>query len=147
MVFGIKERGGRVRTVHVPDAKGTTLRPIILSNTRPGTTLMTDISHAYTQMRKHMRHETVNHHIEYVKLGTDIHTQGIEGYWSILKRGINGTFHHVGVGYLGQYLHEFDFRFNSRKVTDAERFASLMGQTQGRLEWFCHTDQPENPFA
>ena len=56
-------------------------------------------------------------------------------------------FHHVGEHYLDQYLREFDFRFNRRKISDAERFASLMGQTRGRLTWYCRAAQPENPYA
>ena len=71
----------------------------------------------------------------------------LRGYWSILKRGLYGVFQHVGEGYLGQYLAEFEYRFNRRKVSDAERLAALMAQTQGRLLWFCQTPQPENPHA
>ena len=145
VVFGIRERGGRVRTIHVPDAKGTTLRPLLRQNLDPKAHLMTDTHPAYRGIKKYVHHDMINHEIEYVR-GT-IHTQGIEGYWSLLKRGIYGTFHHVGVGYLGHYLHEFDYRANYRKVSDAERFAALMGQVQGRVQWFCRTAQPENPFA
>lgn len=145
VVFGIKERGGRVRSIHVPEAKARILRPIIFANVDPKARLMTDSHSAYKGIRRHMRHDMVNHDIEYVR--GDVHTQGIEGYWSLLKRGLHGTFHHVGVGYLGHYLHEFDYRFNQRKVSDAERFSALMGQIQGRVEWFCRNPQPENPFA
>ena len=77
----------------------------------------------------------------------DVHTQNIEGYWSILKRGVYGVFHHVGDGYLPQYLSEFEFRFNRRKISDVERFAALMSQTQGRILWYCQTPQPLNPHA
>ena len=76
-----------------------------------------------------------------------MHTQGIEGYWSILKRGVYGVFHHVGEEFLPMYLAEFEFRFNRRKMSDVERFAALMGQTQGRLLWYCRTPQPQNPRA
>ena len=77
----------------------------------------------------------------------EVHTQGIENYWSILKRGLYGTFHHVDAGYLARYLNEFEYRFNRRKISDAERFAALLGQTQGRVLWYCRTPQPENPHA
>ncbi len=146
VVFGIKERGGRVRSIVVPDAKARTLRPILYKNVAPNARLITDQAATYRQIKgQPFRHEMINHEIEYVR--GDVHTQGIEGYWSLLKRGLNGTFHHVGVGYLGHYLHEFDYRFNARKVSDAERFSALMAQVQGRIEWFCQTPQPENPFA
>jgi len=131
--------------MHVPDAKRKTLHPLILDNTAPGTHLMTDILPSYRGMARHMRHDMVNHEIEFVR--GDVHTQGIESYWAIVKRGLYGTFHHVGRDYLGHYLNEFDYRFNSRKVSDAARFSALMAQPQGRVLWFCETPQPENPFA
>jgi len=145
VVFGIKERGGRVRSIVVPDNKARTLRPLLHQHVDPSARLMTDQAAVYRTIKGHLHHEMINHEIEYVR--GDVHTQGIEGYWSILKRGLNGTFHHVGVGYLGHYLHEFEFRFNSRKTSDAERFSALMAQMQGRVEWFCQNPQPENPFA
>jgi hypothetical protein len=61
----------------------------------------------------------------------------VEGVWSILKRGLYGTFHHVREGYLQNYPQEFDYRYNARKGSDAERFGALLGQVQGRVTWFC----------
>ena len=147
-VFGMIERGGRVKTMVVPDDKASTLKPIMtemidLNNAR----LMTDGARAYRSIKDLLPHEYVNHEIEYVRGDGDIHTNNIESYWSNLKRGIYGVFHHVGDGYLPQYLGEFEYRFNRRKMTDSERFASLMSQMQGRLLWYCQTPQPENPHA
>jgi hypothetical protein len=68
-------------------------------------------------------------------------------YWANLKRGLFGIFHHVDAANLGSYLNEFDFRFNRRRITDAERFADLMAKPQGRVLWYCKTAQPENPYA
>lgn len=86
------------------------------------------------------------HKSDYVR--GEVRTQGIESYWAVLKRGLIGTFHHVDEGYLGCYLSEFDPRHNRRQVTDAERFASLIGQVSGRrVTWFCATEQRENPYA
>ena len=97
-------------------------------------------------MGQMMPHEMVNHEIEYVRGA--VHTQTIEGYWSLVKRSIYGTFHHVGDGFLPMYLSEMDFRYSNRKVSDGERFAQLMRQVGGkRLLWFCKTPQPENPHA
>lgn len=108
--------------------------------------LMTDEHPVYLHMSKMLPHGIIRHKSEYVR--GEVHTQGIESYWAILKRGLYGTFHHVDAGYLGQYLPEFEFRRNRREITDAERFAALVSQTSGRrLTWFCETDQPENPFA
>ena len=93
-----------------------------------------------------MQHDVINHELEYVR--GDVHTQGIENYWSLVKRGILGTWHHVGEPYLDQYLREFDYRFNRRKISDAERFSALFGQVSGRrVTWYCQTPQPENPHA
>ena len=107
---------------------------------------MTDRHPVYRSMGLEMLHEMVNHEIEYVRGA--VHTQTIEGYWSLVKRSIYGTYHHVGDGFLPMYLSEMDFRYSHRKITDAERFARLMSQVGGkRLLWFCKTPQPENPHA
>lgn len=146
VVFGMIERGGRVRSQVVENTRRDTLNSTILSNVDPDdATLMTDGHSSYRSMHKHMRHEVVDHEIEYVR--GDVHTQNIENYWSIFKRGVVGTFHHISEGYMPMYLHEFDFRGSRRDITDEERFALLMGQTQGRLLWYCKTPQAENPYA
>jgi transposase-like protein len=145
VVFGIRERGGRLRSIHVADNKGTTLQPLLMAHTDKTVRLITDTAPAYRSVRRHRHHEMINHEIEYVN--GDVHTQGIEGAWSILKRGVYGTFQHVGEGYLQNYLHEFDYRYNSRKASDAVRFGALLKQVQGRVTWFCQTSQPENPYA
>ena len=88
-------------------------------------------------------HRIINHELTYVD--ADTHTQGIEGYWSILKRVLYGVFHHVDQQYLPQYLNEFEFRFNRRKIEGEYRFASLMGQKPGRVVWFCQPTHPGNP--
>ena len=145
-VFGILERGGRVRTVKVPATISSVLRPIMgrtidMKNAR----LMTDGHSAYRLIKRDLPHDVIDHEVEYVR--GDVHTQGIENYWSLLKRGIYGVFHHVGEGYLPQYLNEFEYRFNRRRVSDEQRFASLLTQTQGRVLWYCRTPQPQNPYA
>ena len=71
-------------------------------------------------------------------------TRGSE---SLLKRGVYGTFHHVGEGFLPQYLVEFEYRSNQRKMSDEARFAVLMAQTQGRLLLYCRRPQQQNPHA
>jgi len=145
VVFGILERGGKVRTYHVTDAIGKTLRPILAGSIDKAARLITDGHPAYRLIKNRQRHDVIDHELEYVH--GDVHTQGIENYWSILKRGLYGVFHHVDARYLSEYLKEFEFRFNRRGSSDAERFASLMGQTKGRVQWYCRTPQPENPFA
>jgi len=146
-VFGMKERGGRVRAQVIPHVSQDAVeRAIFHGVDRENTRLMSDEHPAYFHIGKMLPHDVIRHKSEYVR--GDIHTQGIESYWSILKRGFYGTFHHVDAAYLGMYLPEFEFRYNRREITDAERFASLVGQVSGkRLTWFCETEQPENPYA
>ena len=85
VVFGIRERGGRVRSIHVPSATTTTLRPLLRQNIDPKARLITDQSPIYRTMKGYFHHDMINHEIEYVR--GDVHTQGIEGNWSLLKRG------------------------------------------------------------
>ena len=146
-VFGLIERGsGRAKTEVVPNTKSGTLRPIILEQVDPeNTVLMSDGHPAYRSMGQHLPHQVIDHEIEYTR--GSVHTQNIENLWSIFKRGLYGVFHHLSDRYLPMYLHEFDFRASSRKVTDSTRFQTLLGQTRGRLLWNCRTPQPLNPFA
>jgi len=146
VVFGMMERGGRVRTMKIAQPTAAGIKPIMIKNIAvKDSYLMTDGHHAYRLIRHEMPHSIINHEIEYVR--GDIHTQGIENYWSIVKRSIYGIHHHVSENFLPSYLSERDFVFNSRKIADAERFAALMGQTRGRLLWYCRTAQAENPYA
>jgi len=136
-VLGILEREGRVRTVVMKPvtkrgAQATLLENIDLQDSR----LMTDQSSLYFGIAEHLPHFTVQHDREYVTGDGIIHTQGIEGFWSLLKRGLNGTFHHVKPSYLPMYCDEFAFRYNERKVTDGERFASALQGVNGRLTWY-----------
>lgn len=148
-VFGMIERGGRVRSQVVENARRETLRPIIMDNVDADKTLLVSDRHpAYRDMSRSMSHETVNHEIEYVREDMpEIHTQNIENYWSIFKRGVHGTFHHISVAHMQMYLNEFDFRASRREFSDAERFCALMSQLRGRLLWYCRTPQKKNPYA
>lgn len=146
MVFGILERGGSVRTMVASEASAKALQPLIRGFVDvPNTRLITDGNRAYKGIKKEMPHDVINHEETYV-VG-DVHTQNIDGYWSLLKRGLYGTFHHVDAQYLPNYLNEFEFRFNRRKMDDEPRFAALMGQMQGRVTWFCEKPQQENRYA
>ena len=128
------------------EGNSATLKPIMLKHINlKDSRLMTDGSPVYRTIKEHLPHEVIDHEVEYVR--GDVHTQGIDGYWSILKRGVYGVFHHVGDGFLSQYLQEFEYRFNRRKMSDTERFAALLSQTQGRLLWYCQSPQPQNPHA
>jgi transposase-like protein len=124
IAFALVERGGKVRSHHVPNVNAKTLGPILTAQIDAATTLMTDDAGQYRIIgTEFARHDTVNHGIEEYVRG-DAHTNTIEGYFSIMKRGINGVYHHVSSQHLKRYLAEFDFRYNERSalaVIDAER--------------------------
>jgi transposase-like protein len=134
-VFSLVERGGRVRSHHVPEVNANTLRPILQAQVKGASYVMTDEGGAARKVGSEFeRHGSVNHGIgEYVR--GDIHTNTIEGYFSIMKRGINGIYHHVSQQHLKRYLAEFDFRYNERMklgVSDTERFAKAMNGIVGK---------------
>jgi transposase-like protein len=123
-VVALVERNGRVASFHVPNVNATNLKPIIKEQISPQSHLRTD--------------ETVNHSAkEYVR--GDAYTNTVEGYFSILKRGVYGVYHHVSQEHLKRYLAEFDFRYNERialGVDDVERAArALRGVVGKRLTY------------
>jgi transposase-like protein len=138
-VFALVERGGRVRSIHVPEVNAKTLRPILQAQLHSATTVMTDEGGAMKKVGGEFdRHESVNHGIgEYVR--GDAHTNTIEGYFSIMKRGIHGVYHHVSQQHLKRYLAEFDFRYNERSalgVNDAARMAKSVAGIVGKRLYY-----------
>jgi len=134
-VFGIKERGGKVRAIHMGKLTQNKVQRTIFENVAHSQSrLMTDEHNYYYGMKALLPHDVIRHKSEYVR--GEVHTQGIESFWSILKRGLIGTYHHVDAGYLNQYVQEFAFRANTREIEDVERFKMLMGQIGGRVDWF-----------
>lgn len=126
-VFAILERGGSVYTEMVDKPDGKTLKPIIEKCVAPSTTVITDGHGAYSGLNKKYKHEVVNHQQgEYVR--GQFHTNGIEGFFGQLKRGIYGIYHHVNPGYLHRYCGEFAFRYNTRKHDENERFRAALEQ-------------------
>ncbi len=124
-VFGILERSGKARTMTVPEVNANTMGTILRKNLDlKNARLVTDGNKAYKHIKQHVKHDVINHELTYVD--GDIHIQGIENYWSLLKRGLYGIFHHVNRKYLPQYLNEFQYRYNQRGVTDSDRFENLM---------------------
>jgi transposase-like protein len=122
MVLAIRERStktkkGRVRYFHVPDGKRTTLQPILDKHIDPWTDrVITDDSAVYDfAISTHAKnHRKVNHSREWVVPGSRIHTNTVESSFSLLKRGLIGSFHRVSIKHLHRYLTEFEFRFNER---------------------------------
>ena len=142
-VMGMLERKGRVRAFVVPSVQKKTLQPHALKNVSPTARLFTDSSYSYEGLNKHfVSHETVNHMIEYVR--GHVHTNSIEGFWSVLKRMIKGTYVAPRPQHLQAYIEEEVFRFNARKMKDGERFPmALEGAEGARLTYKGLTAQDE----
>jgi transposase-like protein len=134
-VFSLVERGGRVHSHHVPAVTAKNLRPIVEAQIHGATYVMTDEGGAAKKLGSEFTlHGSVNHSAgEYVR--GNIHTNTIEGYFSILKRGIYGTYHHVSQKHLKRYLAEFDFRYNERTtlgVNDTDRTIKALSGIVGK---------------
>lgn len=147
MAFALVERGGKVRSHHLADISAKTLRPILdqqFGEFATKTKLMTDGEGQYRIIAPMFAsHDVVNHGIgEYVR--GEAHTNTIEGYFSILKRGVMGTYHHVSQQHLKRYLAEFDFRYNERSalgVSDTERALKAVRGTVGKRITYQGTDR------
>jgi transposase-like protein len=132
IVFTLIERGGQARSFHVANVHANTLRPILFTNACRLSTLMTDESSSYRDAGKaYWSHETVNHSIRQYGRG-QWHTNTAEGFFSIFKRGVVGTYHHLSEAHLHRYCKEFDFRYNTRDLTDAERTAEALKGARGK---------------
>jgi transposase-like protein len=135
-VLSLVERGGEVRSFHVPGVSAKTLKPYLKYHIDPEAHLMTDDAGQYRiPGPEFAQHDVVCHsNDEYVR--GEAHTNTVESFFSILKRGLIGTFQHVSVQHLQRYVTEFDFRYNLRKVTDFQRATqAVKGITGKRLTY------------
>lgn len=129
IVVGMLERNGRVKAEVVIDRTRHVLHALANKHIHPGATLITDEWHPYKDSG--FQHEIINHATEYVR--GQVHTQGIENFWSLLKRGLNGTYISVEPFHLSRYVDEQAFRFNNRKkMDDFDRFALAVQQIVGK---------------
>src|ERR1039458_6559247 len=132
-VMGILERGGNVRVKVVGNTKKKTLQAEIREHVLAGSAIFTDALKSYEGLDE-FQHEVVDHAVEYVR--GEVHTNGLENFWSLVKRGLNGTYVSVEPFHLFRYLDEQMFRFNQRHTTDANRFVQLCSNVAGkRLDW------------
>lgn len=132
-VVGMLERGGRIRPRVVADVTGDTLKGLIRENVHPSSRILTDEWSGYRGIGKEYAggHETVRHSMkEYVR-GT-VHTNSIEGFFGMLRRGLNGIYHSVSKKHLHRYLAEFEFRHNNRELSDGARTVAAIKQAQGK---------------
>jgi transposase-like protein len=136
-VFSLVKRDGNVRSFHVERVTADNLESVLRQNVAQTATIMTDGFSSYDGLGARFKaHHSVNHSGgEYSRTEEGkptIHTNTIEGVFSLLKRGIYGTYHQVGKHHLHRYLSEFDFRYNSRKMSDADRTAIAINQAAGK---------------
>ncbi|MGA7844898.1 MAG: IS1595 family transposase [Dehalococcoidales bacterium] len=129
VVMGFVEREGRARAIVIPDVKAKTLLPAVEANViKDNTTVYTDDLPSYNKLESMgFNHETVAHSQKVYVTGKDIHTNSVEGFWSQLKRSINGTYHHVTPEHLQEYANEYSFRYSHRK-DDKPMFTSMMNR-------------------
>jgi transposase-like protein len=134
LIFGILERNGDIYAVPVKDAKGATLLPIVEAKVCKGSNIFTDEYKPYRSLRKDFKHVYVNHkRKEYVR--GNCHTNGLENFWSHLKRGLSGTYHHVFKKHLERYVNEFTFRHNNRGTGAESKFNVCLSGSEQRLTY------------
>ncbi|TWI83296.1 ISXO2 transposase-like protein [Lacibacter cauensis] len=130
-VLGFRERGGNVIAKVVSDRTKDTLLPIIHETVEPNSVIMTDDYSGYNDLSNHFQHHTVNHSAkQYVN--EMAHTNGIENFWSHLKRGIDGIYHSISNQHLQAYVDEFTLRFNTRKLDTQSRFDFVLSGVANR---------------
>jgi transposase-like protein len=134
IVAAVLERGGKVRAKVVDKRKKKDLQALVRENVEVGSSLYSDALKSYEGLDGEFVHQVIDHAIAYVD--GNVHTNGMENFWSLLKRGIHGTYVSVEPYHLFRYIDEQAFRFNERELTDADRFAIVMRQIVGkRLTW------------
>lgn len=140
IVMGILERGGNVRTEIIPDRQKHTLQPIVWRHVEPESALYTDEMGGYKGLDAFYTHQIIDHAVRYVD--GRIHVNGLENFWSLLKRSLGGTYVSVEPFHLFRYLDEQVFRFNYRATkkhprTDADRFSAVLSQVAGKRLTFA----------
>jgi transposase-like protein len=135
IVMGMLQRGGKVKAQVIPERKRHIAEQVIAESIEKGANIMTDEATIYMGLKDEYVHEIVNHAEAYVR--GHISTNGIENFWALLKRGLNGTYVSVEPFHLFRYLDEQMFRYNNRgnrkqKITDADRFNMVLSQVAGK---------------
>jgi transposase-like protein len=134
VVMGMMERGGEVRTSVVGGRRKKELQQQVREHVEAGAAIFTDELLSYDGLESDYQHQVINHAVEYVN--GNVHTNGMENFWSLVKRGLHGTYISVEPYHLFRYLDEQSFRFNNRKLEDFDRFKIVASHIIGkRLTW------------
>jgi transposase-like protein len=134
-VFGMIERGGEVRANSVTHADGATLKPIIFENVDKSSTIMSDEFGAYKDLADQFEAHYIVIHSKKQYVDGISHTNNIENFWSMLKRGIYGIYHHISKKHIDKYVDEFEYRYNTRKFKETQRFNKVLTHLDGRLTY------------
>ncbi|HEX7415139.1 MAG TPA: IS1595 family transposase [Bacteroidia bacterium] len=126
---------GMVQANVVPDTTSENIQPIILKTVPHNTTIISDEWSAYNGLSKHYTHEVVEHRANEFVNDCGFTTNSLEGFWSLLKRGIIGIYHFTSKKHLQKYVDEFAFRYNSREMKTNSRFNLLLANTEYRLTY------------
>src|ERR1019366_607449 len=138
--MGILKRGVNVRTVVIGDRRKRTLQAEVRKHVKAGSALYSDALLSYEGLNAEYVHKVIDHAVAYVDGA--VHTNTLENFWSLLKRGIRGTYISVEPFHLFRYLDEQAFRYNERENTDAQRFQTVLNSIAGkRLTWNSLTSQ------
>jgi transposase-like protein len=144
-VMGIMERGGKVRTIVVPNRKKHAIQTEVKKHVEAASALYTDALLSYEGLASDYAHQVIDHAVQYVDC--QVHTNGLENFWSLLKRSISGTYVSVEPFHLFRYLDEQAYRFNNRQeMNDFDRFKLAMSQiVDKRLTWDALTGKQNDP--
>jgi transposase-like protein len=145
-VTGILERGGKVRVSVIPNRRKQALQAEVKKHVEAGSALYTDALLSYNDLEGDYAHRVIDHAVAYVD--GRVHTNGLENFWGLLKRGISGTYVSAEPFHLFRYLDEQAYRFNNRKLTDAERFSTAVsGVVDKRVTFQQLTEKTDNAPA
>lgn len=131
-VFAIAERGGELRARKMKTVSNLNIREEVRKHVSTDATLMTDEAYAYQLLDKEYPNREIVVHAKKQYVQGRAHTNTLEGWFSLLKRGVTGTFHHVSEKHLDRYVGEFAYRYNNREISDAERAKKAVKKTEGK---------------
>ena len=132
-IVTLVERGGSARSFHITNIDHTNVRHALVTNAHRSSVLMTDDARFYNSIGREFagHHTTLHSNREFAKAG-GIHSNTAENFFSIFKRGLVGTYHHMSAAHIHRYLAEFDFRYNTRKISDTERTEEALKGARGK---------------
>ena len=134
VIVGLIERNGNVVLKHVPKADANNMVAFIKNHVPAGSTVYTDEAKVYNKLHKTYTHDNVKHSLN-IYVDGNVHTNTIENFWSVLKRGLYGVYHQVSDKHVSRYLDEYAARFNTRSLTSQERFEKFLVDSESVLTY------------